>query len=510
MRMRTKIFIPVLFLMFFCQTAGAAEASLNIIQNPDSMHIIQKGNSLYINCVLEYNKTLKSGETVEIVPALIAGHNICVLDKVILNGRQRQKVYKRQLALMSKSERAEFEKAVYSENGCRKNEIIRIPYQITLPYQDWMSEAVFRVYESNCFCGESALKKEIRKRSKDDMSDGQIYAMVKDYPTRVSLEKDRFIKEFAPQIAFISPDLHSYADQEMTFYTLFDYRLAQTRLDRTMSSNAESFGELLEQLAILLKDGAQIKDIRIRGYASPEGLYSVNDRISRERAERFKTELTSRFSLGNEIIHVESTVEDWDGLRNILLTESPEFKTQAIAVIDSYGVFEGREKKLMELNNGTSYSFMLEHYFPQLRRVEFQIKYSGKEKSIFEIQNGFKNDPATMPLNDMNRLLLQHKPESDAYATILHQIRISYPGDETALLNEAALALSAGDMKKAEELLDKRRTRRRNIEFENNKALLLFYKGAYAEAETLLRTAAQAGLPEAVSNLKKITEKLVD
>lgn len=504
MQMRSKILIPVLSILFFSQTARAADLNRNVILNPDSMLITQKDDSLYIDCVFEYDKKLKLGETVEIVPALIAGHNICVLDKVVLNGSKRQKVYKRQLELMSKDERAEFENSVYSEYSFRKGEKAFVSYNIVLPYENWMSEAVFRVYESNCFCGENTLKKEIRKKRKNDLSDEQIYAVIKDYPTKVSLEKDRFMKEFAPQIAFISPELYSFDNQKLDYQIHFEYKASQTRFDSSVASNAKSFSELSEQLGILVNNGAQIKDIRIKGYASPEGLYAVNDRISRERANRFKAELTSRFNLGTEIIHVESTVEDWDGLRNILLTESPEFKTQALAIIDSYGVFEGREKKLMELNNGTSYLFMLEHYFPQLRRVEFQIQYSDKEKSIFEIQNDFKNNPAAMSLNDMNRLLLQYNSGTDAYAAILRQIRINYPGDEIALLNETALALSAGDMRKGAELLNKKRSRRRYPEYENNKALLLLYEGEIYDAETLLRNAAQAGLPEAVSNLKKL------
>lgn len=504
MQMRSKILMPVWCILFFCQVARAADVNRNVVLNPDSILIIQKNDSLYIDCVFEYDKKLKSGETVEIVPTLIAGHNFCVLDKIVLNGSMRRKVYKRQLALMSKAERAEFENSVYSENSFRKDEKAHITYNLVLPYENWMAEAVLRIYESNCFCGESILEKEIKKKHQDDLSDEQVYAMAKDYPTRISLEKDRFMRKFAPQIAFIKPELYAFDDQKLDYQVRFEYKTSLTRFDSSAASNAESFNELSERLGILLNGGAQIKDIRISGYASPEGLYAINDRIARERANRFKAELSSRFSLDNEIMHVESTAEDWDGLRNILQAESPDFKTQALAIIDTYGVFDGREKKLMELNNGTSYLFMLEHYFPQLRRVEFQIKYSDKVKSIFEIKNVFKDDPATMSLNDLNRLLLENEPGTDAYAMILRQIRISYPGDETALLNEAALALNAGDMKKGEELLNKKRSKRRYPEYENNKALLLLYEGQLSDAETLLRNAAQAGLPEAVSNLKKL------
>lgn len=167
MQMRSKIYFSVICFLFGLQMTAFAEVCLK----GDSIHVLHDKDSLYIDCLLAYNKPLESGETVEIVPALIAGNNIYVLNKVILNGSKRQKVYKRKLELMSEKERTAFKNAVYYDDGFRKNKTLCIPYQVVIPYESWMSDALFRLYESNCSCGEHILKKENRKSSNGNLSE---------------------------------------------------------------------------------------------------------------------------------------------------------------------------------------------------------------------------------------------------------------------------------------------------------------------------------------------------
>jgi len=48
---------------------------------------------------------------------------------------------------------------------------------------------------------------------------------------------------------------------------------------------------------------------------------------------------------------------------------------QVLSIMENYNVFEGREKCLMDLNNGKPYRYIMKHFFPKLRRVDYKITY---------------------------------------------------------------------------------------------------------------------------------------
>ena len=46
-----------------------------------------------------------------------------------------------------------------------------------------------------------------------------------------------------------------------------------------------------------------------------------------------------------------------------------------LTIIDNTDIFKGREKKLMDLQNGIPYNRMMTELFPLLRRVEIVVEY---------------------------------------------------------------------------------------------------------------------------------------
>ena len=66
--------------------------------------------------------------------------------------------------------------------------------------------------------------------------------------------------------------------------------------------------------------------------------------------------------------------EDWEGLRPLL--KGKPYEKAALFIIDNYGIFEGRERFLMEFAGGAPYKEMLRDLFPKLRRIEVHIIYN--------------------------------------------------------------------------------------------------------------------------------------
>ncbi|MCD8182594.1 MAG: OmpA family protein [Bacteroides sp.] len=57
-----------------------------------------------------------------------------------------------------------------------------------------------------------------------------------------------------------------------------------------------------------------VDSIRIIGYASPEGKYDYNTRLSGERAEALKRYLERVYTPKGYILTTSAASEDWDGL----------------------------------------------------------------------------------------------------------------------------------------------------------------------------------------------------
>ncbi|MDR0507676.1 MAG: hypothetical protein LBH32_12805 [Dysgonamonadaceae bacterium] len=111
--------------------------------------------------------------------------------------------------------------------------------------------------------------------------------------------------------------------------------------------------------------------IWIKAYASPEGSYDANEKLAINRAEGFKKYLLQHYQLST--INVAHVAEDWEGLRKLIVENDIQGKAEALKIIEGVDVFDGREKKLMNLRGGELWR-NLSQYFKQLRRIEIEIE----------------------------------------------------------------------------------------------------------------------------------------
>ena len=125
------------------------------------------------------------------------------------------------------------------------------------------------------------------------------------------------------------------------------------------------------------------KDFRlyISGYASPEGLLADNEVLARNRTEGFVNYLRRHYTLPRGCSIRSSAVgEDWEGLTKLLQKTGKPYAPSTLQIIRDYGIFDGRERKLMDMQQGNPYRDMLETLFPYLRRIEMRVRIdSGDE-----------------------------------------------------------------------------------------------------------------------------------
>nr|WP_321480911.1 DUF3575 domain-containing protein [uncultured Bacteroides sp.] len=155
------------------------------------------------------------------------------------------------------------------------------------------------------------------------------------------------------------------------------YRIGSSVVLASYQSNVDELHRLDAFLSSTLQDTlVHIRGISITGYGSIDGTYMRNQELSRARSEGFAFYLRRRYpALFSYPLRTFHVAEDWDGLKALVSSSSLERKEAILWIINNVDVFQGREKRLMELDGGDPYRELERHYFPLLRRVQVKVEY---------------------------------------------------------------------------------------------------------------------------------------
>lgn len=156
-----------------------------------------------------------------------------------------------------------------------------------------------------------------------------------------------------------------------------DYRAGQTAIDPSYGNNAQELQKIAAQIKeVTAHSGRTIIRIIISAYASPEGTFYDNQRLTEKRAEAMKQHIRSICPLPLSSFTIVAAGEDWKELERLVSESDLKHKEQILTIIRETGVFDGRETKLMNLSGGEPYRQMKETLFPLLRRTEYEIQYT--------------------------------------------------------------------------------------------------------------------------------------
>lgn len=133
-------------------------------------------------------------------------------------------------------------------------------------------------------------------------------------------------------------------------------------------TNAKSIDTIKHHLA----ESPRIDSIVIFSYASPEGSYKANSRLSKERGRSAKKFIQSLMpknrQLPDSVIHLRPEAENWLGLREeIVANYHLEDSSEVIAIIDSNIDNEEKKKRLKKLSKGKSWRYIIKNIMPRLR-----------------------------------------------------------------------------------------------------------------------------------------------
>lgn len=357
-----------------CCLLQAAAEGIRII--PHSIQV--RNDSLHLALEMDLNAVRVNTLTaISFTPVLKGNPEQLDLSPVVITGNKRFRFERRERALTDRETPLPIPFLVILDN--RKTRSKNVQYEVSVPYTSWMREAslLLRQEIKDC-CNLQVLGVDTLVR----------HITLKDFPVHVP---DTGVPENKPlptakSTASVSAILSQSQERDSvpakpvrdteSVVLYFDYPIGKDDIHPDFKNNRYEIDKIDRLIAPLQrKHFVSVRSIRICGYSSPDGNYGDNERLAEARSRFFSIYLRSMYGIPRGLVQVSSVAEDWEGLVDLLERDAPSYRAAVQRVISRYGIFNGRERHLMELQGGVPYKDMLKHFFPRLRRIEVIVRY---------------------------------------------------------------------------------------------------------------------------------------
>lgn len=347
-----------------------------------------KNDSLHVQLRMDLNEVRVGRNRAFIfTPQLLgAGKQQVSLPAVVISGSIRDRQDRREAALSLCKECTVPYLRIRDSRNVSKN----ITYHISIPYASWMQHAMLLLkQESRECCGNELLAVDTLQC---DLGLAAVAGIPQLPVVKMKLHPEEAVKPKVvkpepaavtrPKSTMVSTSKVASATTE-SVVLYFDYPIGKDDIHPDLKNNRYEIDKIDRLIAPLQRTHfASVKSIRICGYCSPDGNYGDNERLAEARSRFFSIYLRSMYGVPRGLVKVSSVAEDWEGLVDLLMRDNPPYRDAALRVISRYGIFNGREKYLMELQGGSPYKDMLRHFFPKLRRIVVIVRYEEDKTEV--------------------------------------------------------------------------------------------------------------------------------
>lgn len=435
------------------------------------------------NIEIDYNIvlddiSLNSDKMITLVPAVVSddSSHFRRLAPITITGKSRAKYTKRAVSLGNHSFEFDVSNMVVRKNNTKQ----QIPLQIVVQYEDWMLNASIIIDEVITGC----------------VGCQPVY-------NRFKVAQQLLPPIFKPQyqLAYVLPQPEPIKQRNEDYTVHLSFKVGESDLLLDYMDNATELAQVDKIISdIKTNRFATINHINITGYASPEGNYQNNMKLSENRARAFADYLRNRYQFKPDVLRVDWRGEDWVGLRKAVSLSSFEYSKQVLKAIDIPDVNQ-RKAKIRSLSDGTTYKFLLDKYYPPLRRIEYRLSYV-VSFSLDEARELIKTNPKLLSLNEMYLVANSYQKGSREFKDVFDIAARLYPHDKAASLNAGTAELEAG----AVDIAISRLSVLDSPEALNNIAIAYIEKKMYDKAASCFKQASAKGLGVAETNLQKLTQ----
>ena len=392
----------------------------------NKVELKRNADLMTVNMDLKLSEYVMKGDQVSLfTPVLLNGKDSVEFNPVGLYSRLRYIQYIR-----------DDHDAVGGENEVsipysKRPEVMEISQSV--PFEKWMNGATLFIKRCDYGCCQSILGEDI-------VPLGRWYETT-----------------YTPSFNYVTPVAEKVKMRELKGKAYIDFPVNMTDLYPDYRNNPAELLKIIATIDSVRNDkDITIKEITIKGYASPESPYQNNTRLAKGRTETLKKYVQNLYQFDENLISTDFEPEDWEGLRAFVETSGLEHKKEILSIIDDSSLAPDPKEALIKSRYPSEYDFLLKTVYPGLRHSDYTIEYTIRQYSDpEEIKAIMAVAPQKLSLDEMFVLAKTLEPGSNEYNEVFETAVRMYPNDETANLNAATSAMQRNDFESAAKYLDK-------------------------------------------------------
>lgn len=480
----------------FAGTVSAAPVNSGRVSVRQNTFAVQ-GDSVYVGMQISLNGVRVAKRShVTLTPVIKSGSAEKELPKIQINSRNQDKVYRRQVVLKRTDPDVQL-----SISATDKKAPQNYAYKTAVRYEPWMDSSEFLIREEQCKCNGPLVPISFELLASRLENLNPAAPVVVAIPEAPRVPKPVYEPQFLA--AYVVPVAEAVKMRSEAGKAFINFEVGKSVILPEYKNNPAELAKIdLLVRTIVENPDCKVKGISIIGYASPEGTYASNKSLSERRAAALKTYVDAKYGFGAGMVRSEGRGENWHDLDTLVAHSGIVHKAQVLSIIRGTDIFDGREKKLMNLGGGVPYREMLRDMFPQLRRSDYEVFYEVLPFTVEKGKEVFKTRPGDLSLNEMFLVAQTYEKGSSEFVYVFETAARIFPTSDHANVNAAASAIARGDLQSARRYLDKVVTR--DAAFYNNAGILAYEQKDLERAIGYFRTAKEMGSAEAAGNLAEI------
>ena len=276
---------------------------------------------------------------------------------------------------------------------------------------------------------------------------------------------------------------------------------ATLRKSELANNSVQEFVRMLQKINAD-REGLNLENVEVSAYASPDGGFSINDKLANERQKVSEQYVNSELKKIKMDANVDAkyTAQDWEGFQELVKASDIQDKDVILRVLSMYKDPEEREQQIKNISS--AFSELAEGILPQLRRSRLTINYETVGRSDDQILQQINADATKLSIEEL-LYGAALKDDLNAQEDIYKLATEIYPRDARAYNNLATILYARGNYDAARQYIQKAQSIAGTLpEAQANLGMLALKQGDLKTAEQLIAGATGAnGLEEVLGNL---------
>ena len=302
--------------------------------------------------------------------------------------------------------------------------------------------------------------------------------------------------------AAIAPDAYQRINKQKQEANIkFLIQQATLRKSELANNSVQEFVKMLQRIN-KDREGLNLDNVEVSAYASPDGGFSINDKLAAERqknSEQYVNQELKRIQMQANV-DAKYTAQDWDGFQELVKASDIQDKDVILRVLSMYKDPEEREQQIKNISS--AFRELADGILPQLRRARLTINYETVGRSDDQILEQIKTDATKLSVEELlyGAAISNNINQKEDVYKLTTEV---YPNDARAYNNLATIQYARGNYKAAQQYIEKAQSLAANLpEAKANLGMIALQAGDLKTAEQYIAAATGAnGLQEVLGNL---------